>query len=76
MKRSDLVRGLKEELELESNITEETKFKELEEWDSMNAMVLIGYVSDNFELNLNANDIKSINTISELIEKIGIEKFD
>ena len=52
-----------------------SSIKDLDEWDSLSAMVLIGYVSDNFDVTLNADDIESITTFNSLIETIGEEKF-
>lgn len=75
MKKSVFLSKLQEELEFETELTETTNIKDLEEWDSMGAMVLIGFVSDEFGIILNAEDIKSITTINSLIERIGLDKF-
>jgi len=75
MKKSVFLSKLQEELEFETELTETTSIKDLEEWDSMGAMVLIGFVSDEFGIMLNAEDIKSITTINSLIERIGLDKF-
>ncbi|QBR13591.1 acyl carrier protein [Sphingobacterium sp. CZ-2] len=66
---------LVEELELESPLTVTTNLKELEEWDSMVAMMLIGAVSNEFDMTLSAKDIEEITTVQSLINKIGVEKF-
>lgn len=66
---------LVEELELESPLSVTTNLKELEEWDSMVAMMLIGVVSNEFDMTLSAKDIEEITTIQSLINKIGVEKF-
>lgn len=76
MTKADFISGLQEELEFDTNLTPETKFKEMDEWDSMSAMILIGYVSDNFDITLNAEDLKEISTISALMDKIGADKFN
>lgn len=75
MNKADFIIGLQEELELETTLTESTNLKELEDWDSMAAMILIGYVSNACEITLNADDIKNITTVASLIERIGTEKF-
>tara|TARA_B110000046_G_scaffold183827_1_gene220831 strand:- start:583 stop:813 length:231 start_codon:yes stop_codon:yes gene_type:complete len=75
MNKQKFIAELSEELLIETDVTLDTKFKELDEWDSMGAMMLIGYVSDNFEVILNADDIDSLTTIQSLIQKIGNEKF-
>ena len=75
MKKQDFINELAEELEVESQVTAETALKDLDEWDSMGAMILIGYVSDNFDVTLNAEDIEALTTFQSLVDKIGVEKF-
>lgn len=75
MKKQDFINELAEELEVESLVTAETVLKDLDEWDSMGAMILIGYVSDNFDVTLNADDIEALTTFQSLVDKIGVEKF-
>ncbi|MBB3123183.1 acyl carrier protein [Mesoflavibacter sabulilitoris] len=76
MNKQEFLKELAEELELETEVTLDTNFKDLDEWDSMGAMILIGFVSDNFDVTLNADDIKELTTFQSIIEKIGQEKFD
>ncbi|AWM13051.1 acyl carrier protein [Flavobacterium sp. NRK F10] len=76
MNKAEFIKGLEEELELEITLTAETDLKGLDEWDSMAAMLLIGYVSNEFGLTLTADDIKNISTVQSLIERIGVEKFN
>lgn len=76
MEKSVFLSRLQEELEFESELKINTNIKDLEEWDSMAAMVLIGFVSDEFGMTLNADDIQAITTIESLIEKIGQDKFN
>ncbi len=76
MEKSVFLSRLQEELEFESEFEINTNIKDLEEWDSMAAMVLIGFVSDEFGMTLNADDIAAITTIESLIEKIGQGKFN
>jgi acyl carrier protein len=75
MKKDEFVLGIAEELEIETTLEITTNLKDLDEWDSMAAMLLIGYVSNEFGVTLNADDLKEITTIESLIEKIGSDKF-
>jgi len=75
MNKQDFIKELSEELELETAVTIASSIKDLDEWDSMGAMILIAYVSDTFDVTLNAEDIESITTFNSLIERIGEEKF-
>lgn len=76
MSISDFTSQLQEELELEIDLAPETDLSQLEEWDSMAAMILIGFVSDNFGVLLNGDDIAKITTVNSLVERIGTEKFE
>ena len=76
MKKNDFISGLAEELELEVVLENTTNLKDLDEWDSMVAMVLIGYVSNEFGVTLNSDDLKNITTVESLMERIGLEKFN
>jgi acyl carrier protein len=76
MTKHEFFVNLVEELELEIEINESTNLKELDEWDSMTAMVLIGFVSSEFNVTLTSDDLKEINTINSLINKIGEDKFN
>lgn len=75
MKKQEFISNLAEELELEVEINLETEFSELDEWDSMGAMILIGFVSDTFGVTLNADDIERLTTFNSLIERVGEERF-
>jgi len=75
MQTNDFLELLVEELELESPLTVDTNLKELDEWDSMTAMLLIGVVSNEFGTTLSADDIKALTTVQSLIEKIGADQF-
>lgn len=76
MKKNEFILGLGEELEIETTLVNTTNLKDLDEWDSMAAMVLIGYVSNEFGITLNADDLKEITTVDSLIERIGLDKFN
>lgn len=67
---------LEEDLELEIEINGETNIKDLDDWDSMAAMVLIGLVNEEFSVTLNSDDIENITTVNSLMERIGLDKFN
>lgn len=75
MDKNQFLVNLKDELELECEINVDTNLKELDEWDSVLAMVLIGFVLDNFGVTLNADDLNEMNSINSLMDIIGKEKF-
>lgn len=75
MTKDAFIKLLQDELEYENELYGNTLLKELEEWDSMSAMILIGVVAQNFGVTLKANDIEAITTIDSILEIIGSEKF-
>jgi acyl carrier protein len=75
MKTEKFLELLVEELELDNSLTLTSNLKELEEWDSMTAMLLIGLVSNQFSKTLTAEDIKELTTVQSLIDKIGAVNF-
>lgn len=76
MTSEEFILGLQEELELEVTLERASQLKELDDWDSMAAMVLIGYVSNEFDIILNPDDLKEMTTIDSLMERIGLDKFN
>lgn len=75
MNTLDFLKELEETLELETTLDKGTVFQELDEWDSLNTMVLISYVSENFGVDLTSKDIEELSTIESLMNRIGIDKF-
>jgi len=66
---------LKLELKEEGIITPETNFKELENYGSLSAIMVIQLVENQFDVKINPRGFRSINTVSDLMEIIGSEKF-
>lgn len=53
-----------------SELTPDTKFKELEEWGSLTALGLLAMADEEFGVDIDANDVRGIETISELFNTI------
>jgi acyl carrier protein len=45
-----------------------TKFRELEEWSSLTALSIIAMIDDEYEVEINGNDIRNSATIADLFE--------
>lgn len=58
-----------EETPIES-FTPDTKFKEIEEWDSLTALSIIAMVDEELGKRITGNDIRNSNTISELFDRV------
>ncbi|MFB9065208.1 acyl carrier protein [Flavobacterium branchiarum] len=76
MNKKQFFLRLVDDLELEIEINGETNIKDLDDWDSMAAMVLIGLVNEEFSVTLNSDDIENITTVNSLMERIGLDKFN
>lgn len=77
MTKNDFIDLFAEKLQIaKTNLTVETNLNSLDEWDSWNKLTLMGLVDETFQISLTANDLKEIVTIQDLINKIGVNKFD
>lgn len=52
--------------ELDEDLSPSTRFKELSTWTSMQALLLIAEIDDEFNVVLSADDIKNSQTIEDL----------
>lgn len=78
MKINEFLEEIKTELEISSvkEITIETNLYSLNEWDSLNLLMLIDLIKTNFEIAINPDEFKGDLIIKDLIEKIEILKGD
>jgi len=53
-----------------SQLTAETKFKELDEWSSLVALSIIAMVDDEYDVALKGDDIRNAETIQDLFNVI------
>lgn len=56
--------------EFESN----TRFRDLENWDSMAALSIIAMVDENYKVKLSPNELKQSNTIQDLFDLVKAKK--
>lgn len=71
-----LIERIEEEFEdLKPGIlTPDSNFKEVLEWSSVNALIMISLIDAEFEVPINANDLKKANSLSELFDIIQLKK--
>ena len=53
-----------------ASIQAETKFRELEEWGSMLALIVIAMIDADFDKTVTSEDLKSATTVAELFEVV------
>lgn len=49
-----------------SDFTKDTKFRDLDEWSSLLALSIIAMVDDEFDVSLNAEDMKKSQTVEDI----------
>ncbi|MBX2921243.1 MAG: hypothetical protein KF746_03550 [Chitinophagaceae bacterium] len=54
-----------------ASITLDTKFKELEEWSSMVALMIIAMADENYNKKITGADLRESGTIGQLYERIS-----
>jgi len=57
----------------QGSVTAETKFRDLEEWSSLIALVVIAMVDEEYEVKLTGDDIRTSETVKDLFDKISIK---
>ncbi|MCW3160410.1 phosphopantetheine-binding protein [Chryseobacterium oryctis] len=76
MKKSVFLEKLQEELEEDETLTVDTNLKGLESYDSVSLLSIIAFVDENFNKTIDTKHFKDIETISDLMNVIGIENFE
>lgn len=57
-------------------VTPDTNYRDIKGWSSMYALIIIAFVDTNFDVSLNANDLKSSQTIRDLYNIVLAKKQD
>ncbi len=53
-----------------SDISFDSKFKELDEWSSMIALMIIAMVDENYNTKITGTDLRESETIEQLFERV------
>jgi len=53
-----------------NTITPETNYREIKNWSSMYALIIIAFVDANFDVQLNAEDLKNSQSIKDIYDII------
>ncbi len=69
MTKEEFVQEFAELLENEE-VREDTKFRELDEWDSLAALSTISTIDDEFGVTINNKDLRSVETVGELYDMV------
>ena len=55
----------------ENSITLETRFRELEEWSSMQALIVIAAIDENYGVTIPEKDFRAASTVEELYQLVA-----
>ena len=75
MKRNEFLEEIKQKLEIEQDINENTSLSDIEEWDSLAAVTVLAMFKRNFDLGVAALDIKNSKTIKDILD-LGEGKYE
>jgi acyl carrier protein len=51
-------------------LTPDTNYRDIKNWSSIYALIVVAFIDLNFDIILNANDLKKANTVKELYELV------
>lgn len=70
MNIEDFIKKLEEEFEdLEpGRLKPESDFREMFEWNSINALILIALVNTEYDVTINAEDLRSSKTVNDIFD--------
>ena len=77
MKKQEFIRDLSEYCEFENNsFTENTLLESIEGYDSLAVMSIIAFVDENFQVQMNSEQLGQIKDFGFLIDFIGRDNFN
>lgn len=60
----------------ENTLNEETKFRELENYNSLVAIGIVSMLEEKFDVKLSIWQLKDLKNVGELMDLVGREKFE
>lgn len=72
MEINDFIRNFADQF-VDTNIEEitpDTRFRDLDEWSSIIALSLMAMVDEEYDITIKGDDIRSVDTVKELFEKV------
>lgn len=61
---------MQDTLDLETELTLDVRFRELDEWDSLAYLSTIAMIDDEYDVVINANDFKALETLGDIVKAI------
>lgn len=73
MNKIEFLNELKIAINTDRELLPEMELSTLEEWDSLSIVCVITMFSDNFDINLDYDEIGKFKTVQDLMDKAGIK---
>ena len=76
MEINDFIQKFAADFEMTSidEITPTTVFKDLDEWDSLMSLGIIGMIKNNYNVKITGSEIRDVNTVEELFNLVASKK--
>jgi acyl carrier protein len=75
MDKQKFIELFKETIDIEDKeITSDVVFRDLEEWDSLALLSVIAMIDDEYDIIIQGNDFKSLNTLNDIMSYIDDQK--
>lgn len=70
MDTTQFLENIKDLIDTETELTVDTKFRELGEWDSLATLSTIAMVDDEYGIVISANELRQLETLGDIIRAI------
>lgn len=71
MEKEQIVAGLKDLLETETDLSEETVLDDIEEWDSLASISVLAFFKQKMGLKIEAQALKNCKTVGDILKLAG-----
>lgn len=71
MSKEEFLAVLQDILQRDGAVNQDDRLEDYVEWDSLSKMSILAYYNRNFGVNINLNDLKIIQSVTELIRLAG-----
>ena len=73
MELNDFIKNFASDFEMTDieEFTPSTVFKDLDEWDSLMSLGIIGMIKNNYNIKITGNEIRDVNTLEELYKLVA-----
>jgi len=68
MQETEFIEFFKEALEIDDDLTLETKIEDIYEWDSIGILTIIGMADEDYDLELDPQDLEGVNTLNDIFK--------